>query len=154
MVASVSGRADDVCEIGSQDQPVLQKAGDNLRIDWGYLYVAVPADEGVSTAIAGHEKARQAFAGDGRLPGRTIRAMPRAADDDCPVMPLAASIWERSVGEPVSRHLMLAYDDIYSIEYLGTKLRPYWRRGGMDAGLPAANGGRTICELEQALQGV
>ena len=29
---------------------------------------------------------------------------------------------------------MLAYDDIYSIEYLGTKLRPYWRRGGMDAG--------------------
>ena len=28
---------------------------------------------------------------------------------------------------------MLAYDDEYSIEYLGTKLRPYWRRNGMDA---------------------
>ena len=27
---------------------------------------------------------------------------------------------------------MLAYDDEYSIEYLGTKLRPYWRRNGMD----------------------
>ena len=29
--------------------------------------------------------------------------------------------------------LLLAYDDIYAIEYLGTKLRPYWRRNGMDA---------------------
>ena len=29
--------------------------------------------------------------------------------------------------------LMLAYDDLYSIEYLGHKLRPYWRRNGADA---------------------
>ena len=36
-------------------------------------------------------------------------------------------------GKPVSRHLMLAYDDVYSIEYFGTKLRPYWRRNGMEA---------------------
>ncbi len=28
---------------------------------------------------------------------------------------------------------MLAYDDLYSIEYLGHKLRPYWRRNGADA---------------------
>jgi hypothetical protein len=28
---------------------------------------------------------------------------------------------------------MLAYDDIYSIEYLGTKLRPWWRRNGAEA---------------------
>ena len=28
---------------------------------------------------------------------------------------------------------MLAYDDIESIEYFGTKLRPFWRRHGMEA---------------------
>ena len=33
----------------------------------------------------------------------------------------------------VSRHLVLAYDDEYSILFMGHKLRPYWRRNGMDA---------------------
>ena len=34
-----------------------------------------------------------------------------------------------SVGsEPVERHLTIAYDDVYSIEYFGRKLRAWWRR--------------------------
>jgi hypothetical protein len=35
--------------------------------------------------------------------------------------------------QPVSRHLILAYDDLYSIEYMGQKLRPWWRRKGAEA---------------------
>ena len=35
--------------------------------------------------------------------------------------------------EPVSRWMMLAYDDLYSIQYLGENLRPWWRRDGMEA---------------------
>jgi hypothetical protein len=31
---------------------------------------------------------------------------------------------------PTSRHLVLAYDDEYSVEYLNRRLRPYWRRKG------------------------
>jgi hypothetical protein len=121
-----------VMRIGSEDQPVLQKAGDNLRIDWGHLYVAVPASERISTVIAGQEKARLGFAKSGRLPPADDTRMPRAANDDWPVTACTFDLGK--VGEtPVSRHLLLAYDDIYSIEYLGTKLRPYWRRNGMDA---------------------
>ena len=33
--------------------------------------------------------------------------------------------------QPVSRHLVLAYDDEFSVEYLNRRLRPYWRRKGM-----------------------
>ena len=121
-----------VMRIGSQRQPVLKRSGDNLRIDWGYLYVGVPAEQPCSTVIAGGEKVRQAFADEGRLPKGDDTRMPRAANDDWPVMACAFALGK--VGEqPASRHLLLAYDDMYSIEYLGTKLRPYWRRNGMDA---------------------
>ncbi len=32
-----------------------------------------------------------------------------------------------------SRYLIAAYDDLYSIEYMGAKLRPYWRKDGWEA---------------------
>jgi hypothetical protein len=119
--------------IGSKDQPVLQKAGDDLRIDWGHFYVAAPRSEKTSMCITGHEKARQAFAKNGRLPEADDTRMPRAANDDWPV--IACMFDLGTVGEEHGHcHLMLAYDDEYSIEYLGTKLRPYWRRNGMDTG--------------------
>ena len=121
----------DVMRIGSKDQPVLQKAGDDLRIDWGYLYVAAPSSEKPSMCITGHEKIRQAFGKDGRLPGTDDTRMPRAANDDWPVTACMFDLGKVG-GETVSRFVMLAYDDEYSIEYLGTKLRPYWRRNGMN----------------------
>ncbi len=35
--------------------------------------------------------------------------------------------------KPVSCWLMLAYDDLYSIQYMKQNLRPYWRRNGWEA---------------------
>ena len=35
----------DAMRVGTVEQPVLAKAGDNIRIDWGHFYVAVPKDE-------------------------------------------------------------------------------------------------------------
>ncbi len=121
-----------VMRFGSQEQRVLQESGDNRRIDWGYQYVAVPADESVSTVIADAEKARAVFAKDGRLPASDDARMPRAVNDGFPVAACTFDLGK--VGnDSVNRHLLLAYDDINSIEYLGTKLRPYWRRNGMEA---------------------
>jgi hypothetical protein len=34
---------------------------------------------------------------------------------------------------PVSRWLMLAYDDLYSMQFMKQNLRPYWRRNGWEA---------------------
>ena len=120
-----------VLSVGSQQQPVLEKSGDDLRIDWGYLYLAVPAGQGAATALAGAGDARQAFTERGRVPVADEIAAPAPVHERWPV--LVASFDLGGVGaETVSRHVLLAYDDVFSIEYFHRKARPYWRRSGME----------------------
>jgi hypothetical protein len=122
----------DVLRAGSREQPVLAKSGDNLRIDWGYLYVAAAGQEAGASAVASERNARAEFLKSGSLPDADDLEMPRAANDRTPVLAFTFDLGE--VGAtPVSRRLMVAYDDLYAIEYFQRKLRPYWRRDRMDA---------------------
>jgi hypothetical protein len=124
----------DVLRMGSEEQPVLKKFGDNLRIDWGHLYMAVPRANGASQATGERAAIRAEFSKSGRLPD----------SDDLSVMRpirrrqfqiLATAFDLGQVGaSPVSRHLILAYDDVFSLEYFHRRVRPYWRRKGADAG--------------------
>jgi hypothetical protein len=116
---------------GSDEQPVLGKKGDNLRIDWGYLYLAAPTGKGVRFA-AMPDSGRAGFIGTGSLPEQDDTAQPRPAEDRNPL--LAVSFDMGTVGaRSVSRTALIAYDDLWSIEYLRTRLRPYWRRNGAEA---------------------
>jgi glutaminase A-like protein/uncharacterized protein DUF5127/uncharacterized protein DUF4964 len=119
-------------KMGSQQQPILAKSGDNLRIDWGYLYVAAPNEASLRQVISSAHSAQEKFVANGTLASTDDLRMPRAADDDRPVMAFAFDLGKVGA-EPVSRHLLLAYDDLYSIEYFHHRLRPYWRRQGAGA---------------------
>jgi Domain of unknown function (DUF4965)/Domain of unknown function (DUF1793)/Domain of unknown function (DUF5127)/Domain of unknown function (DUF4964) len=101
-----------VVRLGSVAQPILEKAGDDLRIDWGYLYLAAPKSSLTTASVTPAD-------------GSAVPAGKASLD-------LALDFGK--VGkEPVSRWAMLAYDDLFSIQYMKRNLRPYWRRNGWEA---------------------
>jgi len=119
-----------VSRIGSKDQPILAKRGDDIRIDWGYLYVSSPKNDVASCWVAGRSLLHEEF---GRNALRTsIPVEPPPATGDTVAAALCFDIGKVS-SQPVSRWLMLAYDDLYSIQYMRKNLRPYWRRNGWEA---------------------
>ena len=81
--AAVDGM--DALKIGSRDQRVLATKGDDVRIDWGYLYLAVPRGA-ARTAAADDKSARAAFAASGAALSVDDAQMPRAANDRWPVL--------------------------------------------------------------------
>ena len=121
----------DVLRVGSEEQSVLRRKGDDLRIDWGYAYVAAPKGEG-QAAIGAARDLADAFAKDGKLPTEDDKRQPRAANDKAPALAFAFDLG-KVAANPVSRKLMVAYDDEFAITFFRKPLRPYWRRNGADA---------------------
>ncbi len=117
---------------GSQDQQVLAKKGDDLRIDWGHLYIAAAKASVAESVIATRGVAMDSWIQTGKLPGGDDTRMPRAANDANQVGAITFNLGPVNMPS-VSRTLMLAYDDEFSLTFMGRKLRPYWRRAGMDA---------------------
>ena len=115
--------------VGSREQPVLAKKGDNLRIDWGYLYVAFPKSEFEGLRLSGLRSGQREVFQDGFQSSIELMNPVRA---DSIFITAKASVGKVGA-KPVSRWLMLAYDDQYSIQYFKKNLRPYWRRNGDDA---------------------
>jgi len=119
-----------VCKIGSKAQPILAKSGDDIRIDWGYLYIAAPKDAVASRAFAGRGEVQSGFVENGLQSAVASPQTPAAAD----AINAAVVLKPVQVGKkPVACWLMVAYDDLYSIQYMKKNLRPYWRRNGWEA---------------------
>jgi hypothetical protein len=136
----------EVLRVGSRDQRVLSRGGDNLRIDWGYFYLAVPGQ--ADTTLVTSSSAISGFMASGELPQSDDLEMPRQPREGAShlAVRLRADV---SAGKAVSRHVLLAYDEADSIEYLDRKLRPYWRRNGRTAGAMLAESEAQYATLEE-----
>jgi hypothetical protein len=107
-----------IMRTGTIEQPVLQKKGDDLRIDWGYLYMATPKAENVLQYITTADDEITAFgAGDYEGPG------------DKDIMLNTTFSFDELGTAAKSQTVLLGYDDIYSIQYFTENLRPWWKTG-------------------------
>ena len=116
--------------IGSRDQRVLNRSGDDLRIDWGYFHLGVPANEQASVAASSH--AVRDFLKNGTLPASDDVDMPQTPRDHAAQLAVAMPV-EVAPGQTVSRHVLLSYTEEYAIEYFQRRLRPFWQRNGETA---------------------
>ncbi|MFA6086224.1 glutaminase domain-containing protein [Mucilaginibacter sp.] len=106
-----------ILKAGTVEQPVLQKKGDNVRIDWGYMYVAA---NGAKQYTATEDNAINSFYGS---TGQQSAALTTGKK-----LVLNTIFNLGSVGSNVvSKYTLLGYDDIYSVQYFKVNLKPWWR---------------------------
>ena len=128
---------------GSIAQEILQKSGDNVRIDWGYFYLCAEKDKTSSAIHADASIMRSAFVATGQLGAKAVAGAPTGQQGATPTgQPdsatgcavtngrLALSHSVGKVEKSKSGMVMIGYDDIFSIQYYGENLRPYWNAEG------------------------
>ncbi len=113
-------------KVGSGEQKILGKSGDNVRIDWGYAYLAAAEDQQPLMSVNKRNILHKMFAKEGKLAGPEKYSEPRELKDGNYSLGVMFDLGE--VGqEKVDRWVMVAYDDIKSIRYFGSDLIPWWR---------------------------
>ena len=106
--------------VGTEEQAVLATKGDDVRIDWGYAYLAAPQQE--STTPTSSSIVEAFSTADPTASAETTA--PRPADQTF----VGVEMNLGSVTQAQQRHLILAYDQLYAVQYFGKNLRPWWRK--------------------------
>ena len=138
-----------VLNVGSRDQRVLNRPGDDLRIDWGYFHLAVPDSAGAQ--LVESRDAVHSFATTGALPAVDDMDMPRMPREHAAHLAVVLPMGKLSATQ-VSRHVLLAYTEDYSMEYLGRKLRAYWQRNNMTVAQMLADAEAQYSTLDERAQ--
>ena len=114
---------------GTKDQKVLGRKGDNVRIDWGYFYLVGKQDKTTSFSINDSETTKREFFEKGKLSGIVNKDLSSEMEKQMTSLALSQEIGK--VGpKSVSNQIMIGYDDLYSIQYFGDNLRPWWNSDG------------------------
>ncbi len=106
-----------VLKAGTTAQPMLQKKGDDLRIDWGYMYVAIQKKQNTRQYITDASDAILSFTSGKNNTSNSVEGKNL-------VLNTVAEI--KSVKDKTQEvHFLLGYDDLYSIQYFGKDLKPW-----------------------------
>ena len=110
---------------GTQEQPILEKKGDNVRIDWGHLYLATAYKSSVSINIGTYTDPRYFHTDTKIIPND--RLYRNYYDGSCNILAFSEDLG--NVKSPSSGFVMIGYDDILSIQYFHDNRPAYWKHG-------------------------
>ncbi len=112
-----------VLKCGTDAQPVLQKKGDNLRIDWGYAYMATPQEQQYNTKILPIQNVLSNFINNINTSGTSTGNI---LDKDLALTATISLFTSRT--NTATATIMLGYDDIYSIKYFDKNMQAWWKK--------------------------
>nr|WP_294990391.1 glutaminase family protein [uncultured Sediminibacterium sp.] len=91
---------------GTNAQQVLKRKGDDVRIDWGYAYLAIKDEKGI------------------QLSEQSGNPSVNSVADKCSLK----IDYGKLSATPVSKTVLLAYDDLFSIQYFNENLKAWWKK--------------------------
>ena len=104
--------------VGSVSQPVLEKRGDDIRIDWGYFYLSTNGENAKVGAYVEEVPFEKEY---------HDREYPHGEEKDM------TFVFAENDLDPDSGALFtFAYDDIESMIYFGKRLKSYWNKDGAE----------------------
>lgn len=115
---------------GTIEQAITKRAGDGVRIDWGYAYLTSGTGTNTALNIGDYYEMKNAFLETGTLlskqqEGKLVSNLNKAI----PVLAYADQMGKVNK-EGKDGYLMLGYDDVYSIEYFYKRRMAYWKHDG------------------------
>jgi hypothetical protein len=144
--SAYASKGQTVLKAGTTTQPMLKNKGDDVRIDWGYLYISIPAAAGARQYISGAEDALSSFRQETPAPGTKRNPVKRQSAKVLAAkrgrsggtkqaglikgtsLMLNTVIPFGNVGvEAEKKFMVIAYDELYSVQYFNTNLKPLWR---------------------------
>lgn len=107
-----------ILKAGTTEQPVLKTKGDDVRIDWGYLYVAVPSGKHLQQSVSAERLLAQAF--------EAVKEQVKKGTG----LSLNTILDLGKVTAPKEQLILVGYDDIYSVQFFSQNLKAWWKRSG------------------------
>jgi Domain of unknown function (DUF4965)/Domain of unknown function (DUF1793)/Domain of unknown function (DUF5127)/Domain of unknown function (DUF4964) len=125
---------------GTAGQAVLAKKGDDLRIDWGYLYVAAPLTQQPMQNFSTQQQAVSRFNAGLRVPaevnmggdsnasnanGDNLHSMDSVSAGQLVLNTFFPPF--RTGDSSVEKLVLVGYDELYAVQFFQKDLKPWWR---------------------------
>jgi hypothetical protein len=115
---------------GTVEQPILEKKGDDIRIDWGYFYLAGHNDKSTNMKFGDYWNVKQEFNSTGAVSETKTESLSEKMNSENMIVLAYSKDLGKVSDEMTTGYILLGYDDIYSVRYFDEDLKAYWTKDG------------------------